>query len=483
MPHGSPEALCIAEQILSVVIAVLLHTGEEPGHGLHERIVVHDSIPFVALQPVSGIAVVLCQNNSLRIGLFYRFPEFLPEMMVEFLTVTQISCHIQSPSIHIVGRRYPFFRYMKDIVHQFLGSLVVQLRQCVMSPPSVIGIVIGPCCLIVEIKVIPIRAVSTDIGTLVISFRILIDALSVHPFIKGTTVIEHAIQNDSHVSAVCLCHHLSKQLVAGFQIRLVSHTVDVTGSKTVLPLSVGKQIPFITDNLSNMGINIIIILNIVFVVGRGDKQRIKINHLNSQILQVVHLIQHTLQVSAVELTDIHLCGITSPVLYAVYRFSDVAIFIGQHIIGRISITETIRIDLVHDRSLGPVGGVETGNDNEIIIFINFLHQAPHIKDAGNSAGLHLKIIRYLLIIQTHYVGIIVKIIFALHTYHKMLLSAAYQEHSVHIISGGPEADRHFGKTGRLFRNHIFRTGICKKCSPVKYRSHGRNVLLIIFCST
>ena len=166
-----------------------------------------------------------------------------------------------------------------------------------------------------------------------------------------------------------------------------------------------------------------------------------------------------------------------------YRFSDVAIFIGQYIIGRISIAETIRIDLVHDRSLGPVGGVETGNDNEIIIFINFLHQAPHIKDAGNSAGLHLKIIRYLLIIQTHYVGIIVKIIFALHTYHKMLLSAAYQEHSVHIISGGPEADRHFGKTGRLFRNHIFRTGICKKCSPVKYRSHGRNVLLIIFCST
>lgn len=88
MPHGSPEALCITEQILSVVIAVLLHTGEEPGHGLHERIVVHDSIPFVALQPVSGITVMLCQNDCLRIGLFYRFPEFLPEMMIELLAVT-----------------------------------------------------------------------------------------------------------------------------------------------------------------------------------------------------------------------------------------------------------------------------------------------------------------------------------------------------------------------------------------------------------
>ena len=426
---------------------------------------------------------MLCQNNGFRIGLFYRFPEFLPEMMVEFLTVTQISCHIQSPSIHIVGRRYPFFRYMKDIVHQFLGSLVVQLRQCVMSPPSVIGIVIGPCCLIVEIKVIPIRAVSTDIGTLVISFRIFINALFVHPFIKGSAVIEDTVEDDTHASVMCLCHHLCKQFVAGFQIRLVGHTVDIAGSKPVLTLSVRKQVSLITDDFPKMGINIVIVLDIILMIGWGDKQWVKVNDLYAQILQIIHLVQHTLQVAAIELADIHLCGITSPVLYAVYRFSDVAIFIGQYIIGRISIAETIRIDLVHDRSLGPVGGVETGNDNEIIIFINFLHQAPHIKDAGNSAGLHLKIIRYLLIIQTHYVGIIVKIIFALHTYHKMLLSAAYQEHSVHIISGGPEADRHFGKTGRLFRNHIFRTGICKKCSPVKYRSHGRNVLLIIFCST
>ena len=83
-----------------------------------------------------------------------------------------------------------------------------------MSPPSVIGIVIGPCCLIVEIKVIPIRAVSTDIGTLVISFRILIDALSVHPFVKGSAVVEHTVQYDSHASAVRLCYYLGKHLVA-----------------------------------------------------------------------------------------------------------------------------------------------------------------------------------------------------------------------------------------------------------------------------
>lgn len=142
---------------------------------------------------------------------------------------------------------------MKDIVHQFLGSLVVQLRQCVMSPPSVIGIVIGPCCLIVEIKVIPIRAVSTDIGTLVISFRIFINALFVHPFIKGSAVIEDTVEDDTHASVMCLCHHLCKQFVAGFQIRLVGHTVDIAGSKPVLTLSVRKQVSLITDDFPRWG--------------------------------------------------------------------------------------------------------------------------------------------------------------------------------------------------------------------------------------
>ena len=105
------------------------------------------------------------------------------------------------------------------------------------------------------------------------------------------------------------------------------------------------------------------------------------------------------------------------------------------------------IDLVHDRSLGPVGGVEAGNDDEIIILVDLLHQAPHIEDAGDPAGLHLKVIGYLLIIQTHHVGIVVKIIFALHSYHEMLLSTAYEEYPVHVVPGGTETDRHLGNIG------------------------------------
>ena len=232
-----------------------------------------------------------------------------------------------------------------------------------------------------------------------------------------------------------------------------------------------------------MGINIIIVLNIVFMVGRGYEQRVKIDHLNPQLLQVVHLVQYALQVSSVELTDIHLCRIPSPVLYTVHRLPDIAVFIGQHIIGGIAIAETIGIDLVHYRTFCPVGSMEAGNDDKVIILVDLLHQSSHIKNTRDPAGLYLKIVRYLLVIQTHHISIIIKIIIALHSYHEMLLPTAYEEYPVHVIPGGTETDRHLGIRFRLFRNHILRTCICKKSSSVKYGSHGSNILLVIFCST
>ena len=232
-----------------------------------------------------------------------------------------------------------------------------------------------------------------------------------------------------------------------------------------------------------MGINIIIVLNIVFMVGRGYEQRVKIDYLNAQLLQVVHLVQYALQVSSVELTDIHLCRIPSPVFYTVHRLPDIAVFIGQHIVGRIAIAETIRINLVHYRTFCPVGSMEAGNDDKVIILVDLLHQSSHIEDTCDPAGLYLKIVGYLLIIQTHHISIVIKIIIALHSYHEMLLSTAYEEYPVHVVPCGTETDRHLGIWFRLFRDHILRTCIRKKSSSVKYRSHGSNILLIIFCST
>ena len=126
--HSSPEAAGIAQQISPVVVAVLLHSGQKPGHRLHERIVVHDSVPFIALEPFSRIAVMLRQDHRLRICLLHSLAKFLPELVVKALAMAQVRCHIQSPAVRVKGRGNPFSGNMQHIIHQLPGAFVIQLR-------------------------------------------------------------------------------------------------------------------------------------------------------------------------------------------------------------------------------------------------------------------------------------------------------------------------------------------------------------------
>lgn len=109
MLHCSDKSITVTVKILSVLIAVLFHSCKEPGYRLHERIIVHDSIPLITKKPALRISVMLSQNHGLRIRFPYCFAEFFPEMMVKLIAVPQICCHIQSPPIHIIRRRNPFF--------------------------------------------------------------------------------------------------------------------------------------------------------------------------------------------------------------------------------------------------------------------------------------------------------------------------------------------------------------------------------------
>ena len=136
--HCSFEAVRIAEHPLLVIIAVLFHTGKKPGQRLHKSVVVHDSIPLIAMQPASRIPIVLCQNNRIRVCLFDHLPEFSPEFMVVLLTLSKVCRHVQSPAIHIKRRGDPFCRNVQYVFFQLWRRLIVQLRQGIMPPPSVI---------------------------------------------------------------------------------------------------------------------------------------------------------------------------------------------------------------------------------------------------------------------------------------------------------------------------------------------------------
>ena len=178
------------------------------------------------------------QNNRIWIGFFYILSEITPEFMIIFVAVSQICCHIQPPSIYIIRRRNPLLTNLQNLIIQIPGGFIIQLRQSIMSPPSIIGRIVRPAVLVIEIKVIPIWTVCRNIRSLWISLLVLIDPLSVHPFVKRSTMVKHTIQDYFHASLMDFLHKLCKQLIAGFQVFLIRDTFDKFCGMGILPIPV-----------------------------------------------------------------------------------------------------------------------------------------------------------------------------------------------------------------------------------------------------
>ena len=280
-----------------------------------------------------------------------------------------------------------------------------------MAPPTVIMHIVRPMSAC-KAKKIPIRALPGDIGALLIAILLLINPLSVHPFIEGTAVVKYSVKDHPHTPAVDLFYHLGKKCIAGLKIHLVRHSCNVTEGLSVCP-SCLHLAGNIIDNLPIVGIDVIIILNIIFMIRGRHKQRIKIDHVHAQILQIVHLVEHTLQIPAVKLPHAHGCRIFVPVFHLHGLITDVLVFIGQHVIGRVAVIETVHIDLIENRTLRPVRRLKSRNQLEMIVFIDILTDTPRIIVAVDPAHPYLEIVGQLLVIKLYRIGIIIKIIIRL----------------------------------------------------------------------
>ena len=82
--HGSLKILEIAQHILAITVAVLLHPRKEPRQRFHKSIVIHHSVPLVAAQPFHRVAIMLGQHNRFWISLLDGLAEILPEFVVKF---------------------------------------------------------------------------------------------------------------------------------------------------------------------------------------------------------------------------------------------------------------------------------------------------------------------------------------------------------------------------------------------------------------
>ena len=203
--------------------------------------------------------------------------------------------------------------------------------------------------------------------------------------------------------------NLCKQLIGSIQILLIGNTVDIFRCITVFHLTGLQKITPVIYDLTDMRIDIIIILYIIFMIGRRYEKRIEINDIHAQILQIVHFLQNACQVTTVKFTHAHNSRIFSPVRYTVYMLSDISIFVCKHVIIRIAVIETINIDLIHDCTFCPGRYFLTGNQCKFIIILHISRHAAQVKKAIDFSHMDLKIIFIFLVIQCYFDLVIIKL--------------------------------------------------------------------------
>ena len=306
---------------------------------------------------------MLRQDQRVRLRFLHRLPEIPPELMVEGFAVSQVGRHIETPPVHIVWRRHPFFPDPHDIIIQLPGALIIQLRQGLISPPAVIMIIVRPLAAR-KPEILPVRTVLRNIGALFIALLLLVDLLSVHPFIEGPAVIEHPVQDHPHSLRVDRLHHLGKKGIARLQVDPVRHPGNI-GPGVPVRLPGCHSLLRIVDDPAEMGIDIIIILNVIFMIGRRNKKRVEVDHFHAKTFDIVQLVKNPLQIAAVKIIDIQRIRILVPVFHMMDRlFIHINIFSVLYIVYRISVPESVHKDLIHHRALGPVRRLKSGGDPE-----------------------------------------------------------------------------------------------------------------------
>ena len=198
-----------------------------------------------------------------------------------------------------------------------------------MSPPSVIGPVVrpGPVAVVMELEKAVIGAAFALIGPCLIVAGMLIDSLCVQPFVKGAAVIEHSVQNYPHPPLMDFLHKPGKKCIAGFQILLACAALHVPVSLFVIRGVRPDQAASVLLYSGKVGINVLVILAVILMVGGGYKYRIQIDGLHSQLLDVVQLIPDSLQVASVKVPHIHGGRVPVPFRNLLYRTADIDILI------------------------------------------------------------------------------------------------------------------------------------------------------------
>ena len=238
--------------------------------------------------------------------------------------------------------------------------------------------------LVIEVEEGMIRAVLGNIRTFLIPFLIFVNPLAVHPFIEGTAVIKHAVKNHADAPLMAFRYQLGKHFIGALQILLPRHPLNIARGMSIILVSILQKFTLIPHKMPQMGIDMIIVLNIIFMVGWRYEQRIKINNIDAQALKIVQFFKHSGEIAAVKLADIHRRWPFVPVRHACNALINIGVFIIQHVILRVAVAETINKNLIHDGTFRPVRSMKARADAEGIVIPQILRHTQLIVITVNA---------------------------------------------------------------------------------------------------
>ena len=224
-----------------------------------------------------------------------------------------------------------------------------------------------------------------------------------------------------------------------------------------------------------MGVDIIIILDIVLVVGRGYEQRIEVDHLHSQLLQVIQLLHDTRQISAVEFCHAEVLRVLPPVRHLAAIGLDIIILVVLYVIRRISIVEAIHQKLVHHRSFRPVRRRKARHNGEIILRARLPRDTSAVIAALLKSRLCFKIILHCRLLQRQPYPVIIELLRRLILFHRKSLLVHAEPDHIQVILACPEADRHCIARFRLRRLPIVDRPIGEKSTLIQHRTHFHHI--------
>ena len=129
-----------------------------------------------------------------------------------------------------------------------------------------------------------------------------------------------------------LAHEVGEEPVAGLQIHLISHALSVFVGLGVVDRAPGEESAPFMHYFAKVGVNVVIVLRVVLVIGGRHENGIEVDRFNPQLIQIIELVHDPLQVAAVVLARVVWRGRTVPVVDMVDHTAVICILSCQNIV-------------------------------------------------------------------------------------------------------------------------------------------------------